>query len=406
MSPTASHSRSSPVAALRRLALVIALVMAVALAVPGCSDTVQAKSDIMRIGLVLPFEGDAAAWAEDVVTGLKLGLGEEAYGVEILRRDDRGDPTRAAEFVYELTTDQGVSAIVGPLMTACGLAAAERAQALGVPLITPTATHDAITADRPWVFRTCFTDRQQGVMLARYARSRLGLERVAIIKDISNEYSLGLSEAFASEFLRRWGDVAVELTYRSGAVSPERLAASLKDVEFDAVYIPGYVEDAAQVIATVLTLVPDDTVTFLGGDGWNGDDLREAADQWPSRLFYTSHYVDDPGDAAVQAFVEEYAQLLLRESHTRNRQPGAVPETTAPANAFVALGYDTGVLLREVIRAGGRNREGIRIGLETLLPTFAGVTGSFSRPIGSDEPRKQPIVLGWEPSSATWFRAN
>ena len=56
-----------------------------------------------------------------------------------------------------------VTAVIGPYSSGLADAAAKAAEAVGVPLVTPSATAAVVTAGRPHIFRIAFTDAFQGM---------------------------------------------------------------------------------------------------------------------------------------------------------------------------------------------------------------------------------------------------
>lgn len=81
----------------------------------------------------------------------------------------KGDSTEAVT-AYNRLVDEGVVALVGDITSKPSLAVAEIAAQDNMPMITPTGTQFNITEAGPNVFRVCFTDPYQGVILANLAK--------------------------------------------------------------------------------------------------------------------------------------------------------------------------------------------------------------------------------------------
>ena len=68
-------------------------------------------------------------------------------------------------------------------------------------LYAELSTRVAVTGKpKRYAFRSCFIDPFQGTVMANFAARNLKLTKVAILKDIKNDYSLGLTDAFKSAF--------------------------------------------------------------------------------------------------------------------------------------------------------------------------------------------------------------
>jgi branched-chain amino acid transport system substrate-binding protein len=105
--------------------------------------------------------------------------------------------------------------LIGEITTDRTLVAAPIAQEREIPIITPGATNDKITAAGNFVFRACYTDTFQAAVMAKFARS-LDVENAAILFDASNPYGNDLKDAFKAEFLKQGGAVVAEESYRAG----------------------------------------------------------------------------------------------------------------------------------------------------------------------------------------------
>ena len=67
------------------------------------------------VGAVLPMTGKYKPLGEAVLRGMQLAL--KGSDIELVVKDSQGDPTTSAKLVEQLAMDDGVIAIVGPLLT-------------------------------------------------------------------------------------------------------------------------------------------------------------------------------------------------------------------------------------------------------------------------------------------------
>ncbi|MGD8986465.1 MAG: ABC transporter substrate-binding protein, partial [Desulfobacteraceae bacterium] len=93
------------------------------------------------VGCLLPLSGPFAIYGQEVLNGIQLGMGiwteSEGYqGLELVIKDTGGETENAVLAVEELAKEEKVMAIIGPLVSTPTLAAARKAQELGVPIIT------------------------------------------------------------------------------------------------------------------------------------------------------------------------------------------------------------------------------------------------------------------------------
>ena len=125
--------------------------------------------------------------------------------LEAVTMDEQGDETQAVTCFTKMV-DQGITALVGDVTTAPTLAVAAESAEYNVPMVTASATAEAVTYDAETdtvnenVFRACFTDPFQGVKMADYAYEKLGYTKAAVIFLKGKDYNEGLAENFAKEF--------------------------------------------------------------------------------------------------------------------------------------------------------------------------------------------------------------
>ncbi|NLE44590.1 MAG: ABC transporter substrate-binding protein [Chloroflexi bacterium] len=105
---------------------------------PGDSD------QVIKIGLVAPFEGQYRYVGYDVIYAVRLALrevnssgGAGGYRVELVAYDDMGDPESAVEQARKLQIDSDVLAVVGHFRHATTEAAAPVYNDAGIALVAP-----------------------------------------------------------------------------------------------------------------------------------------------------------------------------------------------------------------------------------------------------------------------------
>lgn len=377
------------------LGLAAALALA-ALASPACRRIgALLDGDRPIVAVVLSFtDANQGPGSEQLFGALRAGFrAEGGPSVEWTRRDDGGLPSRTAEEVRRLADEERLRVVVGGTTSPCALAAAERAEELHIPLVTPMATNDRVTANRDFVFRMCFTDSRQGEQMAHHAYGTLGLRRVVVVRDVTNDYSLGLAGAFAEQFLRLGGEITGVHAYRRGIDDAQALERWLGEGRADALYLPLYRTDIEDLVAKGTRLWGRRDLVLLGGDGWHSTALRTFLRQawkpgWRLRIRITAHFPPPPADppAPMRAFLEWWR---------RTQGPGR------PTSA-AALGWDTGRLIARALRDGARSREEVREALRASLAGFEGITGVIRIDETTGALVKDAHVLEWDAERGDW----
>jgi branched-chain amino acid transport system substrate-binding protein len=363
----------------------LALLAAGALALlPSCDGAPPEPSggaSPIRVGEFNTMTGSEATFGQSTHTGVMLALAEQnARGgvrgrkIEIVTYDDRGRTQEAGTVVTRLITEDKVVALLGAATSSRSIAAGEVAQQYGIPMITPSSTNVRVTAVGDKIFRVCFVDSFQSAALARFAREHLKARRVAVLFDQSQAYSTGIKDDFVRSFANLGGEVATLQAYGTGDQDFAAQLTTIRETAPDAVLVPGYYTDAANVAIQARRL--GITVPLLGGDGWDSAQLAAIGGEAVLHTFFTNHYSPDDPSPEVQGFRRAYAA----------RYGGTVPDSPA------ALGYDAARLLFDAMaRAKSLSGEDLAAALAATRD-FPGVTGRISIDAARN-PTKPAVVL-------------
>ncbi|MGI6546688.1 MAG: ABC transporter substrate-binding protein [Fastidiosipilaceae bacterium] len=272
--------------------------------------------------------------------------------------DEQGDVTEATNAYGRLVSEFNIDALVGDVTSKPSISVAQRAHKDGMPMVAPTATADAVTAQGENVFRTCFTDAYQGKAMAAYV-AKDGKKSAAILYDNSDDYSVALTDAFTAEC--EASGVEITSSESFGADDTEFKAQLTKIVSTDpeVLYVPAYYEKNALIMRQAKETGFEGVI--CGGDGWDGiltqfkDDLKGA-----DGAIFSNHYSVYDEDPTVQNFIENYKEKY-------NEDP----------TAFSALGYDSVYLIKQAVEeAGTKDKAAVVEALKNI--EFSGVTGKFT----------------------------
>jgi branched-chain amino acid transport system substrate-binding protein len=324
----------------RRSAAWVTVVTAAAMAFAACerrSDSGAASTGDIVVGLYASLTGDGASFGQSSREGAELAVAEiNAAGgllggrrITMLVEDDQSKPEEASSAVTKLVTQDRAVAIIGEVASRRTLAAAPVAQRYQVPLITPASTNERVTAVGDYIFRVCFIDPFQGEVLAKFAYNDLKARKVAVLKDIQQDYSVGLTESIVKNFQALGGTVSEPVSYSSGDADFRAVLTKIRAERPDAVFATGYYSEAAIIVRQARELGM--TMPILGGDGWVGDPLRNGREALKN-TYISNHYSGDNPAPVVQNFVKAYREKFGRE-----------PDSIA------ALGYDAIKVLADAI---------------------------------------------------------
>lgn len=279
--------------------------------VQGCGPK---AGGTIKVGVYGSLTGTTATFGESTKNGVTLATDElNAAGgiggkkIELRIEDDQSKAEEAATAVQKLIAQDRVVALIGEVASSRSLAAAPIAQQNGVPMISPSSTNPEVTKKGNFIFRTCFIDPFQGTVMARFAAQNLGMKRVAILKDVKNDYSVGLAQFFTEEFKDRLGgSITGERAYNEGDSDFRSQLTALKANNPEAIFVPGYYTEVGLIARQAREL--GITVPLLGGDGWVSDKLLEIGGEALNGSYYSNHFANDQPDSALQGFMTRYKE--------------------------------------------------------------------------------------------------
>lgn len=338
----------------------------------------------IKIGGNFELSGAVAAYGEAENEGVKLAVEEinkdggiDGKKIEYVSKDNKSDNNEAASVAANLTTKDEVVAIVGPATSGATKATLPNLTKAKTPAVTPSGTDDAITVQKgkvqDYIFRSCFQDSFQGIVLAKYADENLKADKAVILGDNSSDYASGLKKAFKETYK---GEIVAEENFTAGDKDFQAMLTKIKDKDFNVIYIPGYYTEAGLIIKQAREMGIEQPI--IGADGFGDEKLIETAGASNVKnVYYTGHFsTKAPATGKVEPFVAAFEKKY-------GKQP----------SSFNALAYDSVYMIKQAIEDEGKaTPEAINKGLANLKD-FEGVTGKITMD-KEHNPVKSAVVLG------------
>jgi branched-chain amino acid transport system substrate-binding protein len=356
--------------------------------------------------------------------------------------DSKGDPEAAAQAV-ETLAQHGAIAILGPLGIQESLAAASRAQQLGVPIVSLSRA-EGLTALGDYVFRDMPTASAQAKALADYAQKKLLVKSFGILHPDSSygdemsryfwdavdsggaevrgyehyplrtttfkpfiQHLVGRSPDDLAE-RQEYGDeaerIAKEITdpYRRRKALAQLKSQQAPVVDFDALFIP----DSARTVGLLAPAIAAEdvitggcdakeldiikrttknealrTVQLLGTSLWDSADLTDER-RGVARYVQCSIFVDSFYAASERPATKKFVDAYA--SAYQNRTPGFLE----------AHAYDAAQLLKKAVdERHPTSREGMRDALGSLKKPLDGAAGETV--FGKDREAQKPFFWLW-----------
>jgi branched-chain amino acid transport system substrate-binding protein len=343
------------------------------------ANSLFAQSENIKLGVFGDYTGQTSSFGVSTFSGIKMAVEEiNASGgikgrkIEISIQNDDGKPENTLSVVTKLIEEEKVDFLIGSPTSTNSLIAAALAQKAKIPMITPTATNPKVTEIGDYIFRACFVDSVQGEVMAKFAFETLKIRRIALIVDLSSDYSKGLTDSFTTAFKKLGGSIVSRQFYNQNEEDFGQLVQTVKKTKPQAIYISGYYNQVAEI--ALETQSQKLKTIFLGGDGWDSPNLLDIAKKSLDNSYFTNHFATSEPSDVVQNFVTRYKKLY-------NLDP----------DSFAALGYDSVNMLADALnRADSIDKKVVRDSLATTQE-FVGVTGKIS--FDSNRNAKKPVYL-------------
>ena len=337
----------------------------------SAAGSTAASGDTIKVGVMGPLSGNVSVYGQAVVNGATLYLkqvnangGINGKQIEILTEDEQGDATQAVNCFTKMV-DEGMTALIGDVTTTPTLAVVAESADYNMPMVTASATAEAVTYDAETdtvnanVFRATFTDPFQAVIYKKGA-----------------DYNEGLAENFVNEFESLGGTIVDQESYSEGDVDFKTQLTTILGKDPETVFCPNYYEEVGQILSQAESVGL--TVPFLGGDGWDGLEGYASNDQLKD-TYFCANYAKGSNSEFEDAYKAEYGEEY--------------------PNGFSPLGYDAAKTIVYGLQAA--EDAGLEAGTDDYKQavidaiasgTIDGITGTFTFDEHHD-PVKQTAIL-------------
>ncbi|NMM62573.1 ABC transporter substrate-binding protein [Clostridium sp. P21] len=353
----------------KKISLLLILAMSTTLTLAGCTPKSEAKvkvdSDVVKIGVFEPMTGANAAGGQLEVEGAKLAnklyptvLGKK---VELVFADNKSDKVEAASAASNLVQQERVNAIIGSWGSGNSMAAGDVVAEAKVPAVGASCTNPLVTAGNDYYFRVCFIDPFQGTVMAKYAAQKLKAKKVALLQEVSSDYSVGVCKFFTDSFKKLTGDdkaIIAKANYNTGDQDFTAQLTNIKNSNPDVIFAPGNFTEGALIVKQARQL--GIKTPIIGADTWETPEFVDIGKEAVEGSVFSTFF------ASEKPITEESKKFLEAYRKEYKKEPAAVS----------ALSYDAYLVILDAIkRANSTDPVKIRdqIAKTTKFPGAAGV---------------------------------
>jgi len=367
---------------MRRVSVVTASLLSVALAAAGPA-LAQSKEPV-KIGLSAAVSGGSAASGEAIKRGLQIAIDEiNAKGgvlggrkLELVVRDDEGNPQKGVTIARELVEREKVVAVFGGLHTTVALAQVPVWHELKTPYMGAWAAGTNITRNGQspnYVFRVSANDDYVDRFLSRYAMETMKKSKPGLLLENtpwgqSNE--TGLTKWFGEKGVKAVG--VERFNWGDPDMSPQLLR--LKSAGADHIVLVANAPEGAQVLRSKAKLGWD--TAMISHWGISGGRFAELTGELSDGVVFVQTYSFFGAQHARGAGVLK----ALKERYGVNG-PEDVTAPVGTADAYDALH----LVALAIEQAGATDGSKVREALESLKSEYKGLIKSYRRPFSPEQ---------------------
>jgi branched-chain amino acid transport system substrate-binding protein len=338
----------------------------------------------VKIGLVAPLTGPAAAYGTDILNGLLLAVDElnqkgGVAGRKIMleQGDDRGSPKDAANVAQKYVSDNQIVAMIGGATSTATFGAVPVAQKAALPFLITLASHPDLTKEGNFIFRNSTTQEAEGPALAKLVTSCLSAGSVGIM-NLNNDWAIEMTRQFKRGLASTAVKVTIEETYNPGEnVDFAAKLAKVRSTNPDFIWFGSQYNDLSLILKQAQRMDLG-KMPLMASAGVHTTGLLQVAGPAANGLLLHTLFFEESDDPRVKTFIDTYRKRF-----------------NAAPNLFSAQAYEGMLMLVDAIARGGFTREGTREALGKIV-NFAGVTGNLSFDSGTREvsgKRFTPLVV-------------
>lgn len=333
-----------------------------------------AAEPTLKVGLVLPLSGQLAETGKQIDNALRLYLEQngdtiEGTRIEVLIRDDEGNPDNTREVVKSLIGEDKVNVLAGFGTSPAAAVAAPFATNAKIPMVVMGAQTSLVTTRSPFIVRSGATLAQSAATLGKWA-AKNGIRNVAaLISDYApgNNALKEFSKAFVGD--ERTVNDEYRIPLFEADLRPPLM--QIKGTKPDALFVFAAPWQAREVLDAIAAQgLAQEGIRLIGTGDLTDDSMLK--DIGPSALgLVTAHFysVAHPSRANRQ-FVEAYRTAY-------GETPGAM----------AVSGYDGTRLICEALRTTKGETNG-----EDLLKAMKGSEWKSPRGPFAIDPHSREVM--------------
>jgi branched-chain amino acid transport system substrate-binding protein len=309
-----------------------------------------AQGKEIPVGVFNAMTGTYAFGGVPIQNGMKLALEEaNAQGLpggnkfRIVEGDTAGEKGQTINLVNQFAKRDNAMLILGPTTSSEALGGAPVANELQVPILA-IGSSPGIPATGPWAFKIQATPVDIMGYLGKLAVEKLGVKRIVLIHDQSNDGYVGQKNALADYFSKAGTTIVADEKFVSSESNFLALATKLATMQTDAIFMAAPAEVGANMIVQIRQAGLDPKVKFIAPSTFGSLGFIKAGGKAVEGTYVVADYSPVNPSPMNVAFVKAYQAKFK-----------AMPDNWA------GMGYALGQVAVAAVRNAGPNPDRTKI---------------------------------------------
>lgn len=246
----------------------------------------------VKVGVLAPLSGENATYGDATMKGIEMALDEiskraeyKNFQIALIKEDSKLEAAKAVNGIQKLISIDKVPVIIGPFGSSEVLSVSQTANREKTPIISASATADAIADAGDYVFRIVPSNKEQGSSMAEFVVNKLNIKNSIVVLALNNDYGVSLSQAFKNKINELGGNIVYEDKFNEKERDFKTLILKVKNLNPKFIYIPDHYNEAGSFLKQAKELGLDCPVG--GGDGSYSPDLITIAGDGANGFYLT-----------------------------------------------------------------------------------------------------------------------
>ena len=331
------------------------------------------------IGIVGPETGEESEFGMGVVNGALAAAkyfnaqgGIDGKEIKVLHFDDSNNMANTSKIVTYLIEQGAVAILSAPTGSATfsPIHIVNKSETIYVSV----GTRRHIEKSGDFVFRSAVPDDQATEELMQYAINKKGYTNYALVTSSNHDFSLDLSSHFKKALYKHHGAIKVETDTYDAYTGSSNMAGVIEAIKgcpetLQGVIFTGGAQEGVELAQSLKAAGL--ALPIIAGEDFYSNDYLKGGDAVDGTLLYAT-FSPDHNPLKMQDLLKNYAG-------------NSIPDR------FVALAYDTFMLIAEAIKAAGSTNTTRVKEMLVSRRDYDGVTGKFAF-TSEGTPLKSPVI--------------